>query len=60
MAADVATGDEALPLKTEIGSPVLRTRRMTLTRRNQPIEYATSVYRGDTYRFHTHLVRDRS
>ena len=38
---------------------MLRTRRVTITRRNQPIEYATSVYRGDKYRFYTRMVRDR-
>jgi GntR family transcriptional regulator len=56
--ADVARDEESLLLKIAAGSPVLRTRRVTTTRRNQPIEYATSVYRGDKYRFHTRMVRD--
>jgi GntR family transcriptional regulator len=56
--ADVAKDDEAQHLKIAIGSPILRTRRVTTTRRNQPIEYATSVYRGDKYRFYTRMVRD--
>jgi GntR family transcriptional regulator len=56
--ADVAKDDEALHLKITVGSAILRTRRVTTTRRNQPIEYATSVYRGDKYRFYTRMVRD--
>jgi len=56
--ADLARDEEAKQLKIAVGSPVLRTRRVTTTRRNQPIEYATSVYRGDKYRFYTRMVRD--
>jgi GntR family transcriptional regulator len=56
--ADIARDEEARYLKIAVGSPVLRTRRVTTTRRNQPIEYATSVYRGDKYRFYTRMVRD--
>jgi GntR family transcriptional regulator len=55
--ADLAGDDEAQLLEVAVGSPVLRTRRVTVTRRNQPIEYATSVYRGDKYRFYTRMVR---
>jgi GntR family transcriptional regulator len=58
--ADIAREEESLHLGIALGSPVLRTRRVTTTRRNQPIEYATSVYRGDKYRFHTRMVRDHS
>jgi GntR family transcriptional regulator, N-acetylglucosamine utilization regulator len=57
--ADLASEDEAELLGVETGSPSLRTRRVTTTRRQQPIEFATSVYRGDKYRFYTRLVRDR-
>jgi GntR family transcriptional regulator len=56
--ADVARDEEAQLLEIAVGSPVLRTHRVTTTRRNQPIEYATSVYRGDKYRFYTRMVRD--
>jgi GntR family transcriptional regulator, N-acetylglucosamine utilization regulator len=56
--ADIARDEEAHHLKIAAGSPVLRTRRVTTTRRNQPIEYAISVYRGDKYRFYTRMVRD--
>jgi GntR family transcriptional regulator len=58
--ADLASEDEARLLEVAVGSPILRTRRVTTTRRNQPIEYATSVYRGDKYRFYTRMVRDRT
>jgi GntR family transcriptional regulator len=56
--ADLAGEDEARLLGLEPGDPVLRTRRITTTRRGQPIEYALSLYRGDKYRFFTRLVRD--
>lgn len=55
--ADLALEEESRLLDVPVGSPVLRTRRVTMTRRNQPVEYATSVYRGDKYRFHTRMVR---
>lgn len=57
--ADLADEEEAVLLGIAAGGPVLRTRRVTTTRRNQPIEYATSVYRGDKYRFYTRLGRDQ-
>ncbi len=56
--ADRATEDESELLQIALGSPVLRTRRVMVTRRNQPVEFATSVYRGDKYRFYTRLARD--
>lgn len=56
--ADRATDDEAQLLQVAPASPVLRTSRVMFTRRNHPVEYATSVYRGDKYRFYTRLVRD--
>jgi GntR family transcriptional regulator len=56
--ADLAVEDEAELLQLTPGSPVLHTRRVMFTRRNQPVEFATSVYRGDKYRFYTRLARD--
>lgn len=56
--ASLATNDEARLLEIAPGSPVLRTRRVTATRRGQPVEYAEAVYRGDKYRFYTRLTRD--
>ena len=56
--ADLASPEEARSLNVEPGSAVLRTIRVMSTRRNQPVEFATSVYRGDKYRFYTRLTRD--
>lgn len=56
--AGLADSDEASLLEIAPGSPVLRTRRVTTTRRGHPIEFAQSVYRGDKYRFYTRLTRD--
>ena len=56
--ADLPSADEARLLEIATGIPILRTRRITSTRRGQPIEYAVSIYRGDKYRFFTRLVRE--
>jgi len=56
--AGLATGEDAHLLNVEPGSPVLCTRRVSYTRRGVPIEYATSFYRGDKYRFYTRMVRE--
>jgi GntR family transcriptional regulator len=58
--AGLAGDEEAAVLGIAAGNPVLLTRRITLTERQTPIEYAISVYRGDTYRFFTRLVRQPS
>ena len=55
--ARLATEEEARLLKINKGDPVLLTRRTTYTERNQPLEYAKSIYRGDKYRFYTRLNR---
>jgi GntR family transcriptional regulator len=57
--AGLANDEEAKILNVALGSAVLHTRRTTYTERNRPFEYATSVYRGNKYTFHTHLKRDR-
>lgn len=57
--AGLAGEHEAAALQIPAGSPVLHTRRITYTDRNRPIEYATSVYRGEKYTFYTRLQRDR-
>lgn len=57
--ADLASSEEAKLLGVAARSAVLRTTRVMSTRRNQPVEYATSVYRGDKYRFYTRMVRDQ-
>ncbi len=55
--AGLAREEEASVLGIEPGSPVLLTRRVTYDERNQPLEYAKSVYRGDKYKFYARLVR---
>jgi GntR family transcriptional regulator len=55
--ARLASEEDARLLMINKGDPVLHTRRTTYTDRNQPLEYATSVYRGDKYRFYTRLNR---
>ncbi|MEO7003327.1 MAG: GntR family transcriptional regulator [Ktedonobacterales bacterium] len=57
--AGLAGTEEAELLAVPVGSAVLYTRRTTYTDRNQPIEYATSVYCGSKYVFYTHLRRDQ-
>jgi GntR family transcriptional regulator len=55
--ARLATDEEAHLLKISKGDPLLLVQRITYTDRNQPLEYAKSVYRGDKYRFYTRLNR---
>jgi GntR family transcriptional regulator len=57
--AGLAGNEEAHILNIPVGSSVLYTRRTTYTERDQPIEYAQSVYRGDKYKFFTRLVREQ-
>ena len=57
--AGLAGKEEAQLLKIQSGRPVLFTRRITYTERNQPIEYAKAVYCGNKYIFYTHLKRDQ-
>jgi GntR family transcriptional regulator len=57
--AGLAGNEEAQLLKIAIGSPVLFTRRVTYTERNQPIEYAKAAYCGNKYTFYTHLKREQ-
>lgn len=57
--AGLADPQDATLLKIAPGSSVLFTRRVTYTERNQPIEFARSVYVGNRYTFYTHLKRDQ-
>lgn len=57
--AGLASEENARLLTIPAGSAVLYTRRTTYTERNQPIEYAYSVYCGNKYVFYTHLKRDQ-
>ena len=57
--AGLTGSEEALLLKISVASPVLFTRRITYSDRNQPIEYAKAVYCGNKYTFYTHMKREQ-
>jgi GntR family transcriptional regulator len=57
--AGLAGPEEATLLNMAVGGSVLYIRRTTYTDRNQPIEYARSIYCGDKYTFYTRLRRDQ-
>src|SRR5205807_230310 len=57
--AGLAGNEDAQLLKISVGSPVLFTRRVTYTERNQPVEYAKAVYCGNKYTFYTHMKREQ-
>ncbi|HET9921590.1 MAG TPA: GntR family transcriptional regulator [Ktedonobacteraceae bacterium] len=57
--AGLAGNEESQLLKVPVGSAVLFIRRITYTDRNQPIEYARSVYRGNKYTFYTQMKREQ-
>ena len=50
---------EAQLLKLSVGSPALFIRRVTYTDRDQPLEYARSVYCGSKYVFYTNMKREQ-
>ena len=57
--AGLTGSEEAHLLKISVARPVLFTRRITYTDRNQPIEYAKAVYCGNKYTFYTHMKREQ-
>ncbi|HEV2659538.1 MAG TPA: UTRA domain-containing protein, partial [Ktedonobacteraceae bacterium] len=57
--AGLANREEAQLLKVAVNSAVLYIRRITYTERNQPLEYASSVYCGNKYTFYTHMKREQ-
>jgi GntR family transcriptional regulator len=57
--AGLTGSEEAQLLKISVARPVLFTRRITYTDRNQPIEYAKAVYCGNKYTFYTHMKREQ-
>jgi GntR family transcriptional regulator len=57
--AGLAGNEEAQLLNILPGSSVLYIRRTTYTDRNQPLEYAKSIYRGNKYVFYARLKRDQ-
>ena len=57
--ASLADDAQAQALHVGVGAPILLIRRTTFSERNQPFEYVVSSYRGDKYRFHSRLKRER-
>lgn len=57
--AGLTNEEDSKLLNLPMGSPALYTRRTTYTNRDQPIEYARSVYCGGKYTFYTHMQRDQ-
>jgi GntR family transcriptional regulator len=57
--AGLTGSEEAQLLKISVASPVLFTRRITYSDRNQPIEYAKAIYCGNKYTFYTHMKREQ-
>lgn len=57
--AGLAGNEEAQTLHIPVGSSVLFIRRTTYTDRNQPFEYAKSVYCGNKYTFYARLKREQ-
>ena len=51
--------EESQLLKVSINSAALFIRRTTYTERDQPLEYAKSVYCGTKYVFFTHMKREQ-
>ena len=57
--AGLINPDEAQLLKVSVGSAALFVRRTTYTERDQPIEYARSIYCGNKYIFFTQMKREQ-
>jgi GntR family transcriptional regulator len=51
-----ATDYEAKCLDIEPGAPLMLEERLGLDAKNQPVEYAKDLYRGDRFRFVTDLA----
>lgn len=52
----LATPADAQLLDTEVGTPMLLLTRRTWDTDGRPVEFVRSLYRGDRYRFLTHLT----
>ncbi|HEU5383453.1 MAG TPA: GntR family transcriptional regulator [Ktedonobacteraceae bacterium] len=57
--AGLMSPDEAQLLKVHTGSAALFIRRTTYTERDQPVEYAKSIYCGNKYIFFTQMKREQ-
>ncbi len=54
--ASAASASDAAILQVEIGAPVLRMTRLSLTAEGRPIEFVQSVYRGDRFTMRVRLA----
>jgi GntR family transcriptional regulator len=54
--ASIASAEEARLLKIRKGSPVFRFVRISYLESGQPVEYVTSLYRGDRYKIANRLT----
>ncbi len=50
--ATVASPEDAALLEIEAGTPMLRIRRLIVSRGGAPIEHCQSIYRGDRFQYH--------
>jgi GntR family transcriptional regulator len=55
--AGLVNSEEAALLNIDPGRPVLRFERLSFDANSEPIEFATSTYRGDKYSFHVLLKK---
>ena len=53
----VASPEEARLLGVGIGAPLLLSERVTFSQERRPVEFVKILYRGDKYRYFTHLKR---
>ncbi len=57
--AGLVSEEDAALLQIPTGSPALYTRRTTYIERNQPVEYAHTIYCGQKYIFYTYMKREQ-
>ncbi|MEQ8733827.1 MAG: GntR family transcriptional regulator [Rhodospirillaceae bacterium] len=58
--ATLAEPAVAVPLGIEVGAPLLKLTRLILDDAGQPVEWLTSLYRGDRYAMRTSLTHETS
>ncbi len=47
-------------LQMDIGEPIMWVQRLTLDIENNPVDYEYLAFRGDSYKYHFHVERERS
>lgn len=60
LTATLADSEVALALNVEMGSPLLRIRRVVFDQGNRPVEYITGLYRPDRCQYRMELSRVQS